>query len=613
MLSVAKMAGAKYYVKQERESYYLKSRSIRSEWWGRGTEPLKLVGRVVGKVFEELRQGFASGKVRKLVQNAGRERHCGWDLVLSAPKSVSILWALLRNPAARAAIERAVLEAVKDALRKIEAECVFPRRGKGGVVVERAAGLLAALWLHTTSRNLDMQLHVHASIVPQVLRRDGTWGTMLGITAKTQAEDWVKSRSPLFTIKKTAGAEFRRSLARRLEGLGLTLEHGPEDTFEVAGIGQPLIETFSGRRAEIVREMEKRGVSGAREAAAVAVATRRPKTELDAEALFERWRKQAGDLDASTLLVLKSATRSHAAALPSARYGALESLRASAGASSPLPHREELELPARPQSASADGDRLRERVQREGGTRRSSRDEADQERATDTVLRIVRRSRSSTRHVLTRANVWLAEKQVRIARHSSFTPSQRGALARVTRGRGAVQLIRLGEEDHGVLAAARLAWQRQGFKVLLATTSRANAMSIEADTGIHSITTAGLRKGLTTNRGLVRGYESALKKATSLKLGFKTSAQFLNYALKASGRWVRFDKHTVLLITLPTGESLHDLADVLARAHRAGAKVVFVDRSREPDRQYDAWNEPQVILRRALRQDSAEEKRRNAR
>src|SRR6185295_13529531 len=108
------------------------SHSARSEWWGRGTEPLKLVGRVVAKTFEDLRQGFAPGKKLKLVQNAGQERHPGWDLVFSAPKSVSILWALLRSPEARAAIERAVLEAAKDALRKIEAESIFTRRGKGG-------------------------------------------------------------------------------------------------------------------------------------------------------------------------------------------------------------------------------------------------------------------------------------------------------------------------------------------------------------------------------------------------------------------------------------------------------------------------------------------------
>lgn len=611
MLSVAKMAGAKYYVKQERESYYLKSRSMRSEWWGKGTEPLKLVGRVVGKVFEELRQGFAPGKVIKLVQNAGQARHPGWDLVFSAPKSVSILWALLRNPEGRAAIERAVLEAVKDALRKIEAECIFTRRGKGGAVVEHAAGLLAALWLHTTSRNLDMQLHVHATVFNQVLRRDGTWGAMLGITAKTQAEDWAKSRSPLFAIKKAAGAEFRRSLARRLEQLGIALERGPEDTFEVAGI-QPLIDRFSGRRAQIVREMARRGVSGAREAAAVAVATRRPKTELDAEAHLERWRKQAEGFDADALLTQKSATPSNASRTPNAYHGAVESLRVSAAASSQSQRRDQ-RAGADAQSADARAERRKGPLPHVASTRRPGRDEGDHERAMDTVLRVARRSRASTRHVLTRANVWLAAQQVRFTGHSSLTPAQRDKLMTVTRGRGSVQLVRIDEEDRAVLAAARLAWQRQGFKVLLATNSRANAASIEADTGIHSITTAGLHKGLSRNRGLIRGYEAALKKSVSLKLGFKTGTQFLNYALKASGRWLRLDQRSVLLITLPTRETLPDVANVLARAHRAGAKVVFLDRSRELDRQHDTWNEPLVILRRALRRDAAEERGREAR
>ncbi|MFX8500629.1 relaxase domain-containing protein, partial [Acinetobacter baumannii] len=78
----------------------------------------------------------------------------GWDVTFSAPKSVSVLWAL-SDPNKRSAIENAQRMAVATATTLLEQTAAFARRGKGGAIREPTAGLLLAKFDHHTSRDLD--------------------------------------------------------------------------------------------------------------------------------------------------------------------------------------------------------------------------------------------------------------------------------------------------------------------------------------------------------------------------------------------------------------------------------------------------------------------------
>ncbi|HEV3362851.1 MAG TPA: MobF family relaxase, partial [Acidimicrobiia bacterium] len=136
----------------------------------------------------------------------------GYDLTFSAPKSVSILWATA-NPAQQVAIEAALTESVRTAMGYLEEHAAHVRisvsneDGTGHHLQRHdATGLVAAAYLHETSRALDPQLHFHVVAANMAEGPDG----------KVRALD---GRS-LYMHAKTAGylgaAELRHRLSMEL-------------------------------------------------------------------------------------------------------------------------------------------------------------------------------------------------------------------------------------------------------------------------------------------------------------------------------------------------------------------------------------------------------------
>ena len=113
-----------YYTRISSEEYYAAEGCQPGKW--RGSAVHKLIGSAIfnAETFSQLLNGFdVNGK--PLVQNAGHEdRWRGWDLTLSAPKSVSVLWALSPKKA-RKLIRKAHEEAVLAALRWISSNLPF--------------------------------------------------------------------------------------------------------------------------------------------------------------------------------------------------------------------------------------------------------------------------------------------------------------------------------------------------------------------------------------------------------------------------------------------------------------------------------------------------------
>jgi hypothetical protein len=222
------------------------------------------------------------------------------------------------------------------------------------------------------------------------------------------------------------------------------------------------------------------------------------------------------------------------------------------------------------------------------------------------VATILKKSRRKHPHSLTRANVWTAARQVEYLERTKFTPEERAALEDITRRRGAVQFLGSEVSAPKVLAAAQLGWRRQGIRALYATDSRRAAEQAEKDTGLHSITIAGLLKGLSENRGLLAGYDAALKKSLKLPLGFRSGSAFLGYLLEASGKWLRLHSKSVLVVESASLE-LAERAELLKKVHKAGAKVVFVDRKMEAKQIAEQLIRPCHTARREFQQRHQEE------
>jgi len=101
----------------------------------------------------------------------------GFDLTFSAPKSVSVAWALA-DRGTQAVIYEAHQQALAYVLRYAE-QCVFTSRsGKHGVVQEEIRGVVGAAFDHWDSRAGDPQLHTHVVVMNRAQSEDGAWRTL---------------------------------------------------------------------------------------------------------------------------------------------------------------------------------------------------------------------------------------------------------------------------------------------------------------------------------------------------------------------------------------------------------------------------------------------------
>ncbi|MHB1539451.1 MAG: MobF family relaxase [Solirubrobacteraceae bacterium] len=247
-------------VAPERGDYYLTPDGEMTQSPGRwlsGEETLARLGvrlgaEVDGRDFIAAMEGRHPDTGRWLrPEGAGGGRGGGIDVTFSAPKSVSIVWAL-GDPWQRKQIEAAHAAAVESAVEYLrEAVPVVRRRYEGQVVEQLAEDAIAAEYRHTTARGVDgarapdPQIHSHV-VISGAVREDGR------IVA-------VASR-PIFRAAREIGAFYRAALADELLHHGYAIErntgkHGRY--FEIAGVPQNLVEEFSGRSHEVARAAER--------------------------------------------------------------------------------------------------------------------------------------------------------------------------------------------------------------------------------------------------------------------------------------------------------------------------------------------------------------------
>ncbi|MCY3669615.1 MAG: relaxase domain-containing protein, partial [Alphaproteobacteria bacterium] len=289
-----------------------------SRWHGRGAAALGLGRHVSPKRFAEIMRGEAPkagvrlGTVRDgvLVHEAGR------DVTLSAPKSVSL--AALVDGDKR--VVRAHDEAVRATLDWIEEELLLTRqwdRERRRHRRVRAPGMVAAVFRHLANRNLDPQLHSHAVIANMTLTDEGEW------------------RSPdlgaLASNEMLIGAFYRNELAARVAALGYDLEPsraGHIPSFEIRGYGRPVLRSFSTRRRDILRWVEKHGVRNtASRRQQAALATRPRKAEPDRAAMTAMWAARAREMGLPTRkaqAMRRRRRRIHATAVDGAALSAQE-------------------------------------------------------------------------------------------------------------------------------------------------------------------------------------------------------------------------------------------------------------------------------------------------
>lgn len=290
---------AGYYFGESTASYYSEKDKVRGAWFGGGVSYLNLPTRVVQKhLFNLLRGRDPEGKAdivrtKSKAQRKARRKgddRCGIDLTLSAPKSVSALWAF-SSPEQRLIIEACFDRACRNTLKILEENCKSVRRGKGGDKWSHGKLLFAMFDHHTARNNEDFNVHRHCIIPNVVIGEDGAFSKI--------------NMLPLLRMVRGLGPLLNNNLLAELtEALGVRA-YIPEkdkkkaDWFELEGFSKKFLRHFSSRSREIDEKTEVFGTSNSHVAARqnANLLTRKSKrSDLTAEQRFAMWDQAAGKL-----------------------------------------------------------------------------------------------------------------------------------------------------------------------------------------------------------------------------------------------------------------------------------------------------------------------------
>lgn len=167
------------------QNYYFKNDPVFSvdgtlgsnaTWVGRGAATLGLSGGVELGAFNNLLFGRSPDGQARLV---GRENgpqahhlHGATDIPLTAPKSFSVV--SLYDPTMREAIQNAAIKTTE----YIESNHIYGRQTLHGETTQVQSKMVAALFMHSTSRTNDAHFHGHLVILNVVIRPDGSLSTL---------------------------------------------------------------------------------------------------------------------------------------------------------------------------------------------------------------------------------------------------------------------------------------------------------------------------------------------------------------------------------------------------------------------------------------------------
>ncbi|EAR6709220.1 conjugative transfer relaxase/helicase TraI [Salmonella enterica] len=248
MLTVSSTAGggAGYYM--AKDNYYFLG-SMEASWMGKAAELLGLEGPVDAKTFDDALAGFFPQGVDLSRMSGGQNIHRpGYDLTLSAPKSISVLGVVLGDSRILEAHQRAVGVAMGEIERLASTRVMVD----GVSQTEMTGKLLAAAFHHDTSRELDPQLHTHL-IVMNLTEYLGEWKTLS--SDKVGNSGFIEN---VYALQVALGKIYRNELRQAVEEMGFrTVVTGKNDLWEIEGVP---VEIFS-QRTQQIREAVGDGAS----------------------------------------------------------------------------------------------------------------------------------------------------------------------------------------------------------------------------------------------------------------------------------------------------------------------------------------------------------------
>ncbi|ECX2001794.1 conjugative transfer relaxase/helicase TraI [Salmonella enterica subsp. enterica serovar Newport] len=280
MLSISSIKGDSGYYSHE-DNYYA-SGSLESRWMGEGAEKLGLKGEVASADMDAVRQGkLPDGSDLSRMVNGVNKHRSGYDLTFSAPKSVSVMALVGEDRRFIEAHNRAVAVVMQEVEKLVSAR--ITEDGKTETVL--TGNMVAALYNHDTSRDLDPQLHTHA-LVFNATFADEKWRSLASDTRmKTGFSE------NLYATKIALGNLYRSALREDIESMGFeTVAAGKNGLWELKDVP---VDVFSSR-SQAIREAAGPDAS-AKSRDVAALDTRQAKAWADPELLKADWRRRLAD------------------------------------------------------------------------------------------------------------------------------------------------------------------------------------------------------------------------------------------------------------------------------------------------------------------------------
>ena len=223
--------------------YYAAGEIRPGQWIGTGAERLGLANIVTREQFHALCENQNPETGERLTQRQCKEgqRRVFYDFTCSAPKSVSVLAVTLADERLVTAHE----EATRIAFRELEAFAAARVRKQGARKDRPTGNLVAAAFVHDSSRALDPQLHTHF--------------TVFNATFDQTEKCWkaLEARG-MYDAIRYGTAVYRNELAKRVQQIGYRIQpskHG----FQIEGVSEEVLKRFSKRaeqRDAVVQELE---------------------------------------------------------------------------------------------------------------------------------------------------------------------------------------------------------------------------------------------------------------------------------------------------------------------------------------------------------------------
>jgi conjugative relaxase-like TrwC/TraI family protein len=291
MLSMCSVSAAQAETYYEKDDYYTAgtdaARSA-ARWYGQSASTLGLQGEVKPEDFKALLHGTAPNGECLHARAIDPTRHrAATDYTFSAPKSVSIAGLVQGDARVIAAHNQAVDTALEVLQERFAQARVSTPEGRQRVVT---GNIVAAVFQHDSSRELDPQLHSHCVVMNTTQLPDGAWRSL--------------SNEEIVANQILLGEIYQNELAYQLRQFGYDIDPQGKGQFELHDYSQTLLGTFSTRTRQIETYLqqwqqnldETQGTPlHASQKKQATLRTRKRKQAVPREVLLAAWQQQVSD------------------------------------------------------------------------------------------------------------------------------------------------------------------------------------------------------------------------------------------------------------------------------------------------------------------------------